>query len=101
MSRKHLLHIAEQIILLVGDVILDLEANQVGVLVRRHKHIVLEYDEVYVWDIYWGSTDPTGNHKFYRNLDYIEEDFLKFSIAAGIFDHYSTGGKSEPPMECI
>jgi len=96
MSRKRLLYVAEQIILSVGDVILDLGANQVGVLIRRHKHIVLEYDEVYVWDIYWGNPDVTGKHKFYMNLDYIEEDFLKFSIAAGIFDHYSEGGKSEP-----
>tara|TARA_R100000808_G_scaffold6409_1_gene19062 strand:- start:1454 stop:1744 length:291 start_codon:yes stop_codon:yes gene_type:complete len=96
MSTKRLLYVAEQIILSVGDVILDLEANQVGVLIRRHKHIVLEYDEVYVWDIYWGNPEAVGKHKFYMNLDYIEEDFLKFSIAAGIFDHYSEGGKSEP-----
>ena len=49
-----------------------------------------------MWDIYWGNPEAEGKHKFYMNLDYIEEDFLKFSIAAGIFDHYSEGGKSEP-----
>ena len=96
MGKKYLLELADQIILSVGDVIVDIETGQVGVLVNRHRHIVLDLDEVYVWDIYWGNPDTAHAAPIYRNLDFIEEDFLKFSVAAGMFDHYSEGGKSEP-----
>ena len=67
-----MLELADQIILSVGDVIVDIETGQVGVLATRHRHIVLDLDEVYVWDIYWGNPDKAQSVPIYRNLDFIE-----------------------------
>ena len=51
------------------DVIVDLVTDYAGTLIKRVRHISIEYDEVYVWEIRWfENRDPN-----LRPADYLEE----------------------------
>jgi hypothetical protein len=74
--------LTEHIQLSVGDVIVDLVTDYAGTLIKRVRHISIEYDEVYVWEIRWfENRDPN-----LRPADYLEEEGMKLSIVAGSYE---------------
>jgi|TARA_R110000824_G_scaffold388466_2_gene584059 hypothetical protein len=74
--------LTEHIELSVGDVIVDLVTDYAGTLIKRVRHISIEYDEVYVWEIRWfENRDPN-----LRPADYLEEEGMKLSIVAGSYE---------------
>ena len=74
---------AKNIILNVGDIIIDHVSNMRGILVNRIHHIDIEEDDVYLWEVkLFNEPDKTHN-------PIMEEDGLKFSIAIGTVEWHS------------
>lgn len=74
---------AQNIILRVGDIIIDHISNMRGILVNRIHHIDIEEDDVYLWEVKLFNR-PEKSHN-----PIMEEDGLKFSIAIGTVEWHS------------
>jgi len=78
------------LLLSVGDLLVDNVSSRVGVLVKRDRRISIEDDDIYVWMVYW-SKETVGDLIVYgtdtqeSNLAALEEEGLKISI---IIDYY-------------
>ena len=78
------------LLLSVGDLLIDNVSGRVGVLVKRERKISIEDDDIYVWMVYW-SKETVGDLIVYgtdlqeSNLAALEEEGLKISI---IIDYY-------------
>lgn len=76
---------ADNIILNVGDIIIDHVSEMRGILVNRIHHIDIEEDDVYLWEVkLFNKPEKTHN-------PIMEEDGLKFSIAIGTVEWHSVG----------
>ena len=74
---------ADNIILNVGDIIIDHVSDMRGILVNRIHHIDIEEDDVYLWEVKLFNR-PQKSHN-----PIMEEDGLKFSIAIGTVEWHS------------
>ena len=74
---------ADNIILNVGDIIIDHVSDMRGILVNRIHHIDIEEDDVYLWEVKLFNR-PRKSHN-----PIMEEDGLKFSIAIGTVEWHS------------
>ena len=74
---------AEHVILHVGDMIYDVRTKSRGFLKLRERKIDIIEDDIYVWSIFWFSQD---DNNIYNNLEFMEEEGLKLSIAIGTIE---------------
>jgi len=74
---------AKNIMLNVGDIIIDHISNMRGILLKRIHHIDIEKDDVYLWEVKLFNM-PEKTEK-----TIMEEDGLKFSIAIGTVEWHS------------
>ena len=63
-----------RVIFYVGDIVIDMSTGNVGILLNRERHIDIIEDDMYFWTIKWSSENEV------LNIDYIEEEHLKFLI---------------------
>ena len=68
----------------IGDMIVDIASNNVGILVNRDRRISIEDDDVYFWTIHW--TRETINDAYSPVSIQMEEEGLKISIVIGLYD---------------
>ena len=80
----------ENVILCIGDLIVDESTGFVGLLVKRERRIDMIYDDLFFWHVKWikninrHGEDPT-------NLpisNIIEEEGMKLSIVVGMLTLY-------------
>ena len=74
---------AQNIILNVGDIVIDHVSDMRGILVNRIHHIDIEQDDVYLWEVKLFNK-PNKSHN-----PIMEEEGLKFSIAIGTVEWHS------------
>ncbi len=74
---------ASHVILHVGDMIYDVRTKSRGFLKLRERKIDIIEDDIYVWSIFWFSQD---DNNIYNNLEFMEEEGLKLSIAIGTIE---------------
>ena len=74
---------ASHVILHVGDMIYDVRTKSRGFLRLRERKIDIIEDDIYVWSIFWFSQD---DNNIYNNLEFMEEEGLKLSIAIGTIE---------------
>jgi|TARA_R110000744_G_C19287926_1_gene554361 hypothetical protein len=74
MADSRLQNMLKHVIFNVGDIIIDMSARNVGVLLSRERHIDIIEDDMYFWTVKWSKNNEI------LNLDYIEEEHLKFLI---------------------
>jgi len=92
-SFKDLQKAAEDVILSVGDVIIDHIEDYRGFLTKRIHHIDMVEDDIYLWEI---KLFKTTNRKDSPSTTILEENGLKLSIAIGTVEWHSvTGGTFE------
>jgi len=85
----------KRVILNIGDIIIDTLTDHGGTLIHRKRHIDIENDDVYVWEVKWFNNINEPDSAIY-----IEEESLKLSIVAGTYQWHSiNGGTFE--LECI
>lgn len=80
----------ERVILCVGDVIVDTLNNACGTLIARKRHIDIEEDDIFLWEIRWFE-NPSRD---YKPLPWREERELKLSIVAGTYILHSVNGET-------
>tara|TARA_R110002033_G_C3787855_1_gene230026 strand:+ start:371 stop:658 length:288 start_codon:yes stop_codon:yes gene_type:complete len=71
---SYLQEMLERVIFYVGDIVIDTSNNNVGILLNRERHIDMVEDDMYFWNVKWTKNDEV------LNVDYIEEEHLKFLI---------------------
>jgi len=80
----------ERVILCVGDIIVDTISGGGGTLIARRRHIDIEEDDVYLWEIKWFNTAS----REHVPSPIREESELKLSIVAGTYILHSVNGKT-------
>lgn len=78
---------ASRVILQVGDMIYDVRTKSRGFLKSRERKIDIIEDDIFVWTILWFSQGKEYSN--FNNLDFIEEEGLKLSIAIGTVELFS------------
>ena len=74
---------AKAIILNVGDIVIDHISDMRGILLNRIRHIDIEKDDVYLWEVkVFNKPNDSSN-------TIMEEEGLKFSIAIGTVEWHS------------
>jgi len=68
----------------IGDMIVDVASNNVGILVDRDRRISIQDDDVYFWTIHWAK--ETFNDAYSPMTIQMEEEGLKISIVIGLYD---------------
>ena len=71
----------ERVILCVGDIIVDTISGGGGTLIARRRHIDIEEDDVYLWEIKWFNIASQE----YVPSPIREESELKLSIVGLVF----------------
>ena len=74
---------AKSIILNVGDIVIDHFSNMRGILLNRIRHIDIEKDDVYLWEVKVLNKPTDSSNTI------MEEEGLKFSIAIGTVEWHS------------
>jgi len=90
----------------IGDLIIDLERKEIGILVKKSKILkVLNLDEEITqkhqdnincgWEIMWIKENSHFRKVgIFEGLDRIlSEDTMRLSICAGVMEHHSAGSK--------
>ena len=77
---------ADCVILSIGDMIVDIANNQIGVLLSCDHRVTFEEDDLYFWNVSWSSN--TEDVQTVPNPVWMEEQGLKLSIAVGFYDLY-------------
>jgi hypothetical protein len=87
---NNLLNIFENVILSIGDIIIDATTKKVGVLLRKEHHVDIIEDDIYFWEIKWtnNGSEPIN----YANFTHLEEESLKYSILIGTYNWHSANG---------
>lgn len=84
----------DNVILKVGDIIVDTSSGYVGILFKRERKIDMFLDDLYFWhikwikNIDWRAEDPTN----VPLSNYVEEEGMKLSIVAGMLTWHSVNG---------
>ena len=82
------------IILSIGDVIIDESTRGVGILYRRQHRIDILQDDLYFWEIKWTSGIHGEEFNKSTKISLWEEEQLKLSIILGIIKWQSIDGGS-------
>ena len=72
----------------IGDIIVDTDNGDIGILTKKNRHIDMVVDDIFVWNIKWSGNDDK------ERLDFIEEEGLKLSIVVGAYDWHSVTGET-------
>ena len=83
-------HNASNVILNVGDMVIDHISDFRGFLTKRIRHIDMIEDDVFLWEVKLFKTNENTNN---QNTAILEEEGLKMSIAIGTVDLHSTQNK--------
>jgi hypothetical protein len=94
MSSEILQEEINNIILSIGDIIIDESTKGVGILYRREHRIDILQDDLYFWEIKWTSGIYKDEFDKSTNISLWEEEQLKLSIILGIIKWQSIDGGS-------
>ena len=94
MSSDFLQEEINNIILSIGDVIIDESTRGVGILYRRQHRIDILQDDLYFWEIKWTSGIHGEEFNKPTKISLWEEEQLKLSIILGIIKWQSIDGGS-------
>ena len=86
---------ANNIILNVGDMVIDHISNFRGFLTKRIRHIDMVKDDIFLWEVQLFKTNENTNN---QPMTLLEEEGLKMSIAIGTVELHSAnkgGAKNE------
>jgi hypothetical protein len=81
---------ANNVMLNVGDMVIDHISDFRGFLTKRIRHIDMVEDDVFLWEVKLFKTNENTNN---RNMAILEEEGLKMSIAIGTVELHSTQNK--------
>ena len=86
--------IFDSIDLSIGDLIADLSNNHRGFLIRRHRHIDMFQDDIWLWEVHWFtfSSKKESLDNPINSVTIMEEENLKFFILVGRIEWYSIKG---------
>jgi hypothetical protein len=82
----------ETLVLEVGDMLIDNVSLNYGVLVSRERKITVEDDDIYVWKIFWTSSNTYSDitlkieESSNNQITFLEEVGLKISIIIDYFE---------------
>jgi|TARA_R100001163_G_scaffold65838_1_gene65553 hypothetical protein len=71
----------------IGDIIVDTDSGDIGILTKKDRHIDMVVDDIFIWHIKWSGGDS-------ERVDIIEEEGLKLSIVIGTYDWHSVTGET-------
>lgn len=77
---------ADNVMLNVGDMVIDHISDFRGFLTKRIRHIDMIEDDVYLWEVKLFKTNENSNNE---PTTIIEEEGLKMSIAIGTIEWHS------------
>ena len=77
---------ANNIILNVGDMVIDHISNFRGFLTKRIRHIDMVKDDIFLWEVQLFKTNENTNN---QPMTLLEEEGLKMSIAIGTVELHS------------
>lgn len=77
---------ANNIILNVGDMVIDHISNFRGFLTKRIRHIDMVEDDIFLWEVQLFKTNENTNNS---PMTILEEEGLKMSIAIGTVELHS------------
>ena len=89
---NNLPNIYENVILSIGDIIIDATTRKVGILLRKEHHVDIIEDDIYFWEIKWTSGIYKDEFDKSTNISLWEEEQLKLSIILGIIKWQSING---------
>ena len=72
----------------IGDIIVDTDNGDIGILTKKNRHIDMVVDDIFIWNIKWSSNGEK------ERLDFMEEEGLKLSIVVGAYDWHSVTGET-------
>ncbi len=78
--------VASQVILNVGDMVIDHISNFRGFLTKRIRHIDMVEDDIFLWEVKLFKTNENTNN---QSTTILEEEGLKLSIAIGTVELHS------------
>ena len=87
--------VANQVILNVGDMVIDHISDFRGFLTKRIRHIDMVEDDIFLWEVQLFKTNENTNN---QSTTILEEEGLKMSIAIGTVELHSAikgGAKNE------
>jgi hypothetical protein len=89
---------AAYVILSMGDIIVDVNKNLIGILLKRIHRIDIEHDDLYFWEVLWiNQPENHDSKRLEHSSTYMEEMGLKLSIVVGAYDWHSAGDKKNLP----
>lgn len=80
----------KDVILCVGDIVVDCVNSDIGILTRRVRKFDYLLEELYVWEVRWINKAKEN----VPMIGAIEEESLKLSIAVGTYEWHSINGES-------
>lgn len=80
----------KDVILCVGDIVVDCINSDIGILTRRVRKFDYLLEELYVWEVRWINKAKEN----VPMIGAIEEESLKLSIAVGTYEWHSINGES-------
>lgn len=80
----------KDVILCVGDIVVDCVNSDIGILTRRVRKFDFLLEELYVWEVRWINKAKEN----VPMVGAIEEESLKLSIAVGTYEWHSINGES-------
>jgi len=83
---NELREVANDIILNVGDMVIDHISNFRGFLTKRIRHIDMVKDDIFLWEVQLFKTNENTNN---QPMTILEEEGLKMSIAIGTVELHS------------
>tara|TARA_Y100000592_G_scaffold59611_1_gene93244 strand:+ start:753 stop:1055 length:303 start_codon:yes stop_codon:yes gene_type:complete len=83
---NELREVANNIILNVGDMVIDHISNFRGFLTKRIRHIDMVKDDIFLWEVKLFKTNENTNN---QPITILEEEGLKMSIAIGTVELHS------------
>jgi len=72
----------------IGDIIVDTDNGDVGILTKKNRRIDMIEDDIFIWNVKW-----SGSVEIER-VDILEEEGLKLSIVVGAYDWHSVTGET-------
>jgi len=89
---KKLQENVECVILSIGDLVVDCIGGHIGILIKRIRHIDIEDDDIYVWEVKWINNVVKDYYDETPMTGILEEEGLKLSIVVGTYEWHSIDG---------
>lgn len=71
----------------IGDIIVDTDSGDIGILTKKNRHIDMVVDDIFTWNIKWSGGKL-------ERVDVLEEEGIKLSIVIGTYDWHSVTGET-------